>query len=145
MLTQKTIILESTLKVSEIISRLENITSPSLSQNLSIIKFEGKIGTDEFTILPTYNYNHRDRVRPQITGHIVDDSQSQKRKVHLQFSVSIGLKIVLIAVIILNLIIFFLTYRWPILVAVLGFLVIFFILYFQRISESVEIFKKLLQ
>ncbi|WP_196887513.1 hypothetical protein [Aureivirga sp. CE67] len=101
MIFQRKVKYNTSLEVDVINQRLISITEKFHTNSDHNFKFEGKINSTGFNILPTFNYSPNKQLRPEIFGKYFSEDNSTE--IELNFQLPSGLKILLIFALILNL------------------------------------------
>ncbi len=155
MVFKKNVTYRSYLTIQEIIDNLNSITENYYTNSSDQFKFEGKIDTNSFVILPTFNYGSNAQFRSQILGEIT--SLDEGTKINLKFNLPTGLKLLMIFALVLNLTIaipLIIYFSWDFPFGGFGWLILtvlilFFLIaqkYFSfKVNKSLEILKRLLR
>jgi len=90
----------SPLTIHEIIKELNRITEKYHTNSSNQYKFEGNISENEFYLLPTFDYNANNQIRPEIIGSL--QIVNNKTEIRLKFQLPDTIKTILALVLFMN-------------------------------------------
>ncbi|MFB9077038.1 hypothetical protein ACFFLS_03650 [Flavobacterium procerum] len=144
-------IIYTSLEKKDLIEILQKNIEPFKKDNSSFL-FEGKIDANgNFNISPTFDYNARNQIRPEIKG-IISGKPEKKLEIEITFDLPNTIKGLIGIVIIINLIAclilcfnnFFLKW-YMVLFAIIFFCSFTYAIYDQKVKKSLSILEKLLK
>ena len=139
------------LQIEEITKRLSLVTESFYSES-NKFKFEGKIFSNEFNILPTFDYGPRNQLRPEIIGKIYESDKESIVK--LTFILPKNIKALMVFTLIINLAFTIFLYLKPIsnfiswyiyIYFIIITFIIFFIVYNLKVNQSIKVICKLVE
>ena len=139
------------LQIEEITKRLSLVTESFYSES-NKFKFEGKIFSNEFNILPTFDYGPRNQLRPEIIGKIYESDKESIVK--LTFILPKNIKALMVFTLIINLAFTIFLYLKPIsnfiswhiyIYFIITTFIIFFIVYNLKVNQSIKVICKLVE
>ena len=142
----------SSLETEEVISKLKLITFKFNNNPLENNKFEGKIESNSFKILPIFDFGPREQLRPEIIGVI--KNTEEKNVIKLEFRIPNFVLYLLIILINLGVVTYlyfkplknesFLTWKFFLFIIVLSTLMFFNYLN-TKIEKSIKILSRTLE
>jgi len=145
MLFQKDVTIDSPLTVDEIKNKIRQLTRRPDAKTEDNHEFEGELSDTGFTIYPIFDYGPHNRLRPEISGKIIDGQSA--RQINLAFGLSKSMQTLFFGGIIFNIVFgyFVSTFIpfvwWVLLICVVGFIVLGQFFFNSKVTESIRLFR----